>query len=140
MSLQARVKSLVEHIASGMHEREDIISLALLGALSNLNTFFYGPPGTAKSLISRRIACAFSEASYFEHLMNRFTTPEELFGPVSLKELKEDRYTRKTNNYLPTADFAFLDEIWKSSPAILNTLLTMINEKTFKNGDEVQNT
>lgn len=140
MSLQARVKSLVEHIASGMHEREDIISLALLGALSNLNTFLYGPPGTAKSLISRRIACAYSEASYFEHLMNRFTTPEELFGPVSLKELKEDRYTRKTNNYLPTADFAFLDEIWKSSPAILNTLLTMINEKTFKNGDEVQST
>ncbi len=140
MSLQARIKSLVEHIASGMHEREDIISLALLGALSNLNTFLYGPPGTAKSLISRRIACAFSEAGYFEHLMNRFTTPEELFGPVSLKELKEDRYTRKTNNYLPTADFAFLDEIWKSSPAILNTLLTMINEKTFKNGDEVQNT
>ncbi|AFT94983.1 ATPase [Alteromonas macleodii str. 'Balearic Sea AD45'] len=140
MSLQARIKSLVEHIASGMHEREDIISLALLGALSNQNTFLFGPPGTAKSLISRRIACAFKQPQYFEHLMNRFTTPEELFGPVSLKELKEDRYVRKTNKYLPTADFAFLDEIWKSSPAILNTLLTMINEKTFKNGDEIQNT
>lgn len=140
MSLQARIKSLVEYIASGMHEREDIISLALLGALSNQNTFLFGPPGTAKSLISRRIACAFKQPHYFEHLMNRFTTPEELFGPVSLKELKEDRYVRKTNKYLPTADFAFLDEIWKSSPAILNTLLTMINEKTFKNGDEIQNT
>lgn len=88
MSLQARIKSLVEHIASGMHEREDIISLALLGALSNQNTFLFGPPGTAKSLISRRIACAFQQPQYFEHLMNRFTTPEELFGPVSLKELK----------------------------------------------------
>lgn len=140
MSLQARIKSLVEQIASGMHEREDIISLALLGALSNQNTFLFGPPGTAKSLISRRIACAFKQPQYFEHLMNRFTTPEELFGPVSLKELKEDRYVRKTNKYLPTADFAFLDEIWKSSPAILNTLLTMINEKTYKNGDEIQNT
>ena len=140
MSLQARIKTVIEHISQGMHEREDIIALTLLGALSSQNTFLYGPPGTAKSLISRRIACAFETPNYFEHLMNRFSTPEELFGPVSIKALKEDQYTRKTNKYLPTADFAFLDEIWKSSPAILNTLLTMINEKTFKNGDAVEQT
>lgn len=139
MSLQARIKNIVEHISAGMHEREDIISISLLGALSNQNTFLFGPPGTAKSLISRRIACAFEEPSYFEYLMNRFSTPEELFGPVSIKALKEDKYTRKTSNYLPKAEFAFLDEIWKSSPAILNTLLTMINEKTFKNGDMIEN-
>ena len=140
MSLQARITSVIEHISIGMHEREDIIALTFLGALSSQNTFLYGPPGTAKSLISRRIACAFETPNYFEHLMNRFSTPEELFGPVSIKALKEDQYTRKTNKYLPTADFAFLDEIWKSSPAILNTLLTMINEKTFKNGDVVEQT
>lgn len=140
MSLQARITSVIEHISDGMHEREDIIALTLLGALSSQNTFLYGPPGTAKSLISRRIACAFETPNYFEHLMNRFSTPEELFGPVSIKALKEDQYTRKTNKYLPTADFAFLDEIWKSSPAILNTLLTMINEKTFKNGDVIEQT
>ncbi len=140
MSLQARITSVIEHISKDMHEREDIIALTFLGALSSQNTFLYGPPGTAKSLISRRIACAFETPNYFEHLMNRFSTPEELFGPVSIKALKEDHYTRKTNKYLPTADFAFLDEIWKSSPAILNTLLTMINEKTFKNGDTVEQT
>jgi len=140
MTLQARIKNVIGHITEGMYEREDIIAVALLAALSNQNTFLFGPPGTAKSLISRRIACAFEKPAYFEYLMNRFSTPEELFGPVSIKALKQDNYVRKTENYLPTAEFAFLDEIWKSSPAILNTLLTMINEKVFKNGSEIQKT
>lgn len=138
MSLQKRIKKVIDHISDGMYEREEIIAVALLGALSNQNTFLFGPPGTAKSLIGRRIACAFEKPAYFEYLMNRFSTPEELFGPVSIKELKRDNYVRKTEHYLPTAEFAFLDEIWKSSPAILNTLLTMINEKVFKNGSEIQ--
>lgn len=137
-ALKGRIVKLIEAISADMFEREEIIAVALLGALCGQNTFLYGPPGTAKSLISRRIACAFSQPAYFEYLMNRFSTPEDVFGPVSIKELKEDKYVRKTDRYLPKAEFAFLDEIWKSSPAILNTLLTLINERIYRNGETIE--
>lgn len=137
-NLKPRIEKLIKELTTGLQERDEIIAVSLLAALAGHNSFLFGPPGTAKSLISRRISCAFKETNYFECLMNKFSTPEEVVGPVSIKELKQDRYTRKTKSYLPTADFAFLDEIWKSSPAILNTLLTLINEKTFKNGDTVE--
>jgi len=136
--IQRRMQRLIDAVCHGMVEREETVAVALLAALSGQNTFLYGPPGTAKSLVSRRIASVFDTTAYFEHLMNRFSTPEEVFGPVSLKALKEDRFVRKTDSYLPQAQFAFLDEIWKSSPAILNALLTLINERTYKNGDQVE--
>lgn len=137
--LKQRMKNILKALNKDIHEREEVFSVSLLSALADQNIFLYGPPGTAKSLISRRLAKVFKSENYFEYLMQKFSTPEEVFGPISLTELKKDNYVRKVDGYLPTAEFAFLDEIWKSSPAILNTLLTALNEKRFRNGNELLN-
>ena len=100
-AIQKRIGALINSVSADMYEREEIIAVALLAALCGQNTFLYGPPGTAKSLISRRIACAFDQPEYFEYLMNRFSTPEEVFGPVSIKALKEDQYIREALNKSP---------------------------------------
>ena len=133
---KSRIKKIINLLSEGLYEREDIVSLTLLSAIAGKPIFLYGPPGTAKSFIAKRISSAFKDSKYFGYLMQRFSTPEDIFGPISLEELKNDKYVRKINGYLPDCDFAFLDEIWKSTPAILNTLLTIINERVFKNGYE----
>lgn len=151
-----RIEKLLDVLGSGLYEKETAVKLGLLTALAGESMFMLGAPGCAKSMITRRIKEAFKAddkdgVKYFETLLNQFTTPEEVFGNISLKALngqfidengkkiEKEEYRRLTEGMLPEADIAFLDEIWKASPAILNTLLTIVNERKFHNGSKVMN-
>lgn len=104
--------------------------------LSGQHGFLFGPPGVAKTLTIEDVTRYFPSFNYFGVLMSKMTPPEELFGPISMSLLKQDRFEYQTEGYLPTADLAFLDEIWKSGATILNTLLKAMNERVFRNGTQ----
>jgi MoxR-like ATPase len=124
-------------VARALEERflgkNEIIRLLLIATLAGEHAVLIGPPGTAKSALLRTYA-RLIEASYFEYLLTRFTEPSELFGPVDLGAFREGHYERRTEGMLPEAELVFLDEVFKSNSAILNALLTLLNERRFRSG------
>ena len=136
-SLSVRLRTIRDELQQLFLERSELIDGALLGLLAGQHVLVVGPPGTAKSMLADEVCRRITGARYFQWLLTRFTTPEELFGAVSLKALEEDDYRRLTAYKLPEAHVAFLDEVFKASSSILNTILTVMNERRFHNGREV---
>lgn len=130
----AKVARLLAGLDASLAERRTHIRVALLALLAGHHVLLLGPPGTAKSQLARALCSCVQGAHFFEYLLSKFTHPDELFGPVSIPGLKEEDYRRLTDGYLPTAHIAFLDEIFKANSAILNSLLTLINERVFHHG------
>jgi MoxR-like ATPase len=131
------LRTIREELQQIFLERTELIDGALVALLSAQHVLVVGPPGTAKSMLADEVCRRIAGARYFQWLLTRFTTPEELFGAVSLRALEQDDYRRLTTHKLPEAHVAFLDEVFKGSSSILNTILTLMNERRFHNGREV---
>ncbi|MEN8212770.1 MAG: AAA family ATPase [Pseudomonadota bacterium] len=134
--MKQRLEKLRDYLLHDLIERDTAVRLALLSALAGEHLLLIGAPGTAKSILARRLHLVFQQGDYFERLLTRFSVPEELFGPLSIRALENDRYERLTQGYLPSANIAFIDEIFKANSAILNALLSILNEREFDNGDQ----
>ena len=131
--LPARLARAIAVLNAGLVERDTEMRLMLLSLLCGENLLLLGKPGTAKSEIGRRLG-TLVRGAFFERLLTRFSVPEELFGPLSLRSLETGEYRRQTEGYLPTATVAFIDEVFKANSAVLNSLLTLLNERSFDNG------
>ena len=114
-------------------DKQHLIDLMLVAAVAQEPLLIVGPPGTAKSdlVLKFKDALGIAQEDYFEYMLTRFSEPSEIIGPIDINELRDGRYIRREKGKLPTAKMAFLDEIFKSNSAILNILLTIINERKF---------
>ncbi len=132
------LRRIRDELEQSFVERAEVIEGALVALLAGAHVLLIGPPGTAKSMLADELCRRIEGAVYFQWLLTKFTTPEEVFGAVSLKGLEADEYRRVTTGKLPEAHVAFLDEVFKANSSILNAILTLVNERLFHNGRTVE--
>lgn len=137
MTARERLRRVRNELGQAFLERSDVIDGALTALLAAQHVLLIGPPGTAKSMLADELCHRLEGSNYFQWLLTKFTTPEELFGAVSLRALESDEYRRVTTRKLPEAHIAFLDEVFKANSSILNSILTVINERRFHNGRDI---
>ncbi len=132
-SLRRRLNQLRRRIGEYFVDKQEIADLMVLSTLAQEPLLLVGKPGTAKSdlIVKFAEALGLEGNDYFEYMLTKFTEPSEILGPVDINELKAGRYLRRVGGKLPECRLAFLDEIFKSNSAILNTLLTIVNERKF---------
>ncbi|MBX9581142.1 MAG: AAA family ATPase [Gemmataceae bacterium] len=132
-ALRGRINRFRESLGRFFVNKQELIDLMVVAAVAQEPLLLVGPPGTAKSdlVVKFKDALGVPDGDYFEYMLTRFTEPSEIIGAIDIAELKAGRYLRRKEGKLPTARLVFLDEIFKSNSAILNILLTIINEKKF---------
>jgi MoxR-like ATPase len=133
--LHERLKQVASTLENTFIGKDEIIRLMSVAVVAGEHCVLLGPPGTAKSALIRTMS-QLLQANYFEYLLTRFTEPNELFGPVDISAFREGHYRRNTKGMLPEAEIVFLDEIFKSNSAILNSLLTLLNERKYVSGGD----
>jgi MoxR-like ATPase len=131
--LRKRINHFRKSLGRFFVAKQDLIDLMVVAAIAQEPLLLVGPPGTAKSdlVLKFKDALGLADEDYFEYMLTRFTEPSEIIGPIDISQLREGRYIRREQGKLPTCRLAFLDEIFKSNSAILNILLTIINERKF---------
>lgn len=131
-----RLRAMARALESQFLGKQETVRLMVLSVLAGEHIALIGPPGTAKSALVRTFSKLIS-SNYFEYLLTRFTEPNELFGPVDIPAFRQGTYRRRTEGMMPESEIVFLDEVFKSNSAILNALLTVLNERKFNNGGTV---
>src|SRR5207244_11662611 len=129
-------REVIEPLKERFVDRDEVIDLIALAVVAGEHLFLHGPPGTAKSALIRQFARAV-RGRYFEYMLTRFSEPNEIFGPIDIARLRDGVVAVVTAGMLPEAEFVFLDELFNANSAILNNLLTVLNERVHRRRPEV---
>lgn len=131
-----RLQMVSQRLESSFLGKSETVRLMLVASVAGEHMLLIGPPGTAKSAVIRMFA-KLVDAKYFEYLLTRFTEPNEIFGPIDITAFRQGSYQRRMDGMLPHSDIVFLDEVFKANSAILNSLLSVLNERLYTVGSSV---